>query len=298
MTVPSAIADTSDGSTYESDITPSPLAQSISSFMIPNLPPSAYYIPSFITPAEEATILKHINSAPLPTWKALSHRRLQAYPSVLSNSNTLLAAPLPDWLAEPIISRLLNLSLHHHHHHHYQQPSDENDATPPPPAHEHIFSNSPHGRPNHCLVNEYLPGQGIHPHEDGNAYWPVVATVSLGGHTVLHITPKEKQHSPIGDYDLGRKQPRQGWRILQEQRSLLISTGEVYTDCLHGIEAVSVDEGLHGGAGGVANWGLLGDPGVFGEGRKERGVRVSLTFRDVLRVKRLGKAFGGLGRCG
>jgi len=42
------------------------------------------------------------------------------------------------------------------------------------------------------LLNEYLPGQGILPHEDGGAYWPVVGTVSLGGVVVLDVYEKRK----------------------------------------------------------------------------------------------------------
>ena len=32
-------------------------------------------------------------------------------------------------------------------------------------------------RPNHVLVNEYLPGQGIMPHTDGPLFHPTIATV-------------------------------------------------------------------------------------------------------------------------
>ncbi|KAJ1020031.1 hypothetical protein NDA16_004311 [Ustilago loliicola] len=49
------------------------------------------------------------------------------------------------------------------------------------------FEASKHGKPNHCLVNEYLPGQGIMPHEDGPAYFAAVATISLGSHALLDI---------------------------------------------------------------------------------------------------------------
>ena len=42
-------------------------------------------------------------------------------------------------------------------------------------------------RPNHVLVNEYLPGQGIMPHTDGPAFFPMVSTVSLGSHTFLDL---------------------------------------------------------------------------------------------------------------
>lgn len=146
-----------------------------------------------------------------------------------------------------------------------------------------IFAPSPHTSPNHVLINEYHPGQGIHAHEDGDAYFPLVCTVSLGSHTVLDVVRKG-----VGEPHSG------GWRILQEPRSLLITTGEMYTGCLHGIAGVEVDEGLN--EQGIVNWGLLGDRGEYAEGWKRRGTRISLTYRDVVRVKKVGKAFGGLMR--
>lgn len=129
-------------------------------------------------------------------------------------------------------------------------------------------------------MNEYLPGQGILPHEDGNAYYPVVVTVSLGAAVVLDVYAKGAGGTA--------REPQ--WRILQERRSLLITTGEMYTDCLHGIRGVDVDEGI--GEGRLANWALVGNKEQFRDGENVRGTRVSLTFRDVVRVKSLGKAFG------
>ncbi|MCJ1274312.1 hypothetical protein MMC21_002107 [Puttea exsequens] len=189
------------------------------------------------------------------------HRRLQAHPSVLTSDNTLLDAPLPSWLSNPIIPRLTALSVN----------SESKD---------HIFTSAPHGAPNHCLINEYLPSQGISPHEDGGAYYPVVATVSLGSHIVLDVKSKGDGSSR--------------WRILQESRSLLITTGELYTKTLHGISEIRIDEDL--APEGVVNWDLLGDRAAFVNGKAKREKRVSLTFRDVIRVKKLGKAFGALVR--
>lgn len=242
-----------------------PLPASLQKALITSLPASGYYIPNFITESEEAYLLQKIDSAPLPTWKSLSHRRLQAHPSPLSPSNTLLATPLPTWLSEPVIPRLLAI------------PIDSKD---------NVFHSSPHGAPNHCLINEYLPGQGIHAHEDGGAYHPVVATVSLGSHIVLDIKPKT--NDTTGEKSGGA----QGWRVLQEPRSLLITTGSLYTECLHGISEVTIDESL--GDDTVANWNLLGDRTPFEGGQMARERRISLTFRDVIMVKKLGKAFGGL----
>lgn len=81
-------------------------------------------------------------------------------------------------------------------------------------------------------------------------------------------------------------------RILQEPGSLLVSIGAMYTEYLHGIAEVDVDEGLSGDEGGVVNWGMLGEE-TKGRieregGRLRRRTRVSLTFRDVVRVKKVG----------
>jgi len=46
-------------------------------------------------------------------------------------------------------------------------------------------------RPNHVLVNEYLPGSGILPHTDGPAFFPLVSTVTLSSHGLLDF------HRPI-----------------------------------------------------------------------------------------------------
>lgn len=129
------------------------------------------------------------------------------------------------------------------------------------------------------------------PHEDGKAYASVVATVSLGGTVCLSLTPK------WGLEDGGTEKWKVPTRILQEPRSLLITTGEAYESLLHGVDAVEVDEDLN--AETVANWGLLSDRAVFEEagGRNVRGTRISLTYRDVLQVSSAAnKVLGGLFR--
>lgn len=195
-------------------------------------------------------------------WISLTHRRLQAIPAQLTGNNTLLASSkMPPWLTNPVVDRISALG---------------------------IFSNAPHGI-NHCLINEYLPGQGIMPHEDGDAYYPVVATVSLGGSLVLDVTEKRK----TGDDAVDSEEPLKRWRILQEPRSLLLTTGEAYTDTLHGIAEVAEDVDLS--AETVANWGLMGGREAIeaNGGRNTRTDRVSLTYRDVKKVSNVAsKLFG------
>jgi len=205
---------------------------------------------------------------PTQRWINLSHRRLQAHPSTLTKNNTLLAASLPAYLINPIIPRFKELG---------------------------IFENTPHQQPNHVLINEYKPGEGIMPHEDGKAYASVVATVSLGAAVCLSLTPKSSSdESDVEEKDHGEK-----WkvptRILQEPRSLLITTGEAYESLLHGVDAVEIDECLNPET--VANWSLLGDRTPFEEagGRNVRETRISLTYRDVLKVSSAAnKVLGGM----
>jgi len=209
-----------------------------------------------------ATVRANGIQIPGNRWISLSHRRLQAVPTRLTAMNTLLASPLPIWLTKPVVDRFNELG---------------------------IFADAPHGV-NHCLINEYPPGQGIMPHEDGAAYHPVVATVSLSGSLVLDVT--EKAHHDDLDADAAQ-QSRKSWRIFQEPRSLLVTTGSAYSDTLHGISDVTEDINLS--ADTVSNWTLLGGNQTVeaNSGRNERTTRISLTYRDVKKVSSIGsKLFG------
>jgi alkylated DNA repair protein alkB family protein 6 len=147
--------------------------------IVTSLPKTAYYIPNFISIAEEAQLMREIASQPKSKWIVLSHRRLQTHPSALSSTDVLLSAPLPSWLSS-LIPRMQGLG---------------------------IWESAPHKAPNHVLVNEYNLGEGIMAHQDGAAYYPMVATISLGSPIVLDIYEKT---------DGGVREPR--WRILQEPR--------------------------------------------------------------------------------
>ncbi|KAJ4986190.1 ALKBH6 protein (calpain) [Stagonosporopsis vannaccii] len=240
----------------------------LQAFRVDGLPPDFYYIPNFISIEEEASMLQKI---PAQRWVTLSHRRLQAHPSTLTKNNTLLAAPLPTYLTNPVITRFKTLG---------------------------IFDHTPHQQPNHVLINEYQPGEGIMPHEDGQAYASVVATVSLGGTVCLSLTPKPNSAESTGkDDESVREKWRVPTRILQEPRSLLITTGHAYESLLHGVDAVEVDESLNTDT--VANWSLLDNKSGIeaAGGRNVRITRISLTYRDVLKVSSAAsKVFGVLGR--
>ncbi|KAI9812135.1 MAG: hypothetical protein M1827_004801 [Pycnora praestabilis] len=238
--------------------------QNLETARVRTLPCNAYYIPNFVSEEEEKAILRELSTA--GRWINLQHRRLQVYPSQLTKTNKLLAEPLPDFLTCPVVDRLRLLR----------------STTI---AECHFICDSPHGAPNHVLVNEYQPGQGIMAHEDGAAYHPVVATVSLGGSTVLDIYEKT---------DEGKRGMDPSWRILQEPRSLLITSDSMYKDYMHGIAEVDVDEQLNPKT--VVNWDLLGSPGKIENAQLKRQTRTSLTYRDVLKVSKVGSVSKYLAR--
>lgn len=226
----------------------------LQSFRIHELPEAGYYVPNFINESHEEYVLQEIAKLPNTRWKTLTRRRLLSLPSQLTGAagDTLLASDMPPFLTKGILDKMKDLQ---------------------------IFQASPHGEPNHCLVNEYLSGQGIMPHEDGPAYFPVTATISLASSTVLEIYEKNEQ---------GERQPEPRWRILQEPRSLLITTGNMYRDTLHGISEVERDKNL--GPDTIVNWQMLGDTNSFEDGSANRETRVSLTYRDVIKVAKIGGA--------
>jgi len=127
------------------------------------------------------------------------------------------------------------------------------------------------------------------PHQDGPAYHPVVATLSLGAHTVMHY------------YDLPARMP--ALSLLLEPRSLVVTTREQYTARAHGIDAVAED---HVRASELANAAMLscggscgavlqtedGDGNDGGVVVLQRKTRYSLTCRDVARAMKVGMGIG------
>ncbi|KAK4044020.1 alpha-ketoglutarate-dependent dioxygenase alkB 6 [Parachaetomium inaequale] len=241
----------------DSPSSPIRLPASLEASKIHALPAAAYYIADFISEEEEQAILHKVETAPKARWRQLTHRRLQTWPSDLVKDTLLGARPLPAWLEDPVVARILSI------------PVSESEPN--------LFASSPHGRPNHVLINEYPPNTGIMPHKDGSAYYPVVCTVSLGSSLCLNLYKSKED---------GALDPEPVWRILQEPRSLLVTTADLYSEYLHGIEPISTDVDISEQT--IANWSLLRSPSPYQDGLNERQTRTSLTYRDVLKVSKLG----------
>ena len=145
----------------------------------------------------------------------------------------------------------------------------------------------------------------IQPHEDGPAYHPVVATLSLGSHTVFNYYQYKADDDTASPSNAGSAPPHSGRPIdpkpilslLLEPRSLVITTSSLYESHLHGIDELFEDRFNIDGTTPqqrIANYDALTDKDARGAieagGILERGLRYSLTCRDVERVSAVGGA--------
>lgn len=221
---------------------PACILEELKQFIVDDAPPTVYYIPDFISEEEEAYLLKQVYSSPKPKWTQLSGRRLQNWGG-LPHPKGMLVEKMPGWL-QIYCEKISSLGA---------------------------FSGK---TANHVLVNEYKPGEGIMPHEDGPLYHPTVTTISLGSHTLLDL------YAPVGSMDVDTLQTEESrylFSLLVKPRSLLILQDEMYQCLLHGIRPCHQDMLTEK----VVNLSAVGArPGET----LTRGTRVSLTIRHVPKI--------------
>ena len=225
---------------------------------VPNTPPgtTAYLLRDWCTSSEEEYLLGrvyHGSASSKKKWTEVSGRRLQNLGGVV-HPKGLIPTPVPEWLAAQMA----------------KVRASAGDLLPAPI--------------NHVLVNEYQPGDGILPHQDGAAYYPAVAIVSLGCDAVMRFAPRRDETSnetkTSNDDVVSRP-----FGVFLPRRSLLVFDGALYERYLHGIDAVREDviDATVANRGDVA-------PATTSL-RRDR-VRVSLTFRNVRVVRRALRLFG------
>lgn len=241
--------------------------------------PTVIYIPDFLTDLEETQLFNHIYQAPISKWKTLKNRRLQNWGGVVHEKG-LLSQDLPSWLTK-VTQRI------------YEECG--------------LFPVAP----NHVLINEYLPEQGIMPHQDGPAYFPAAAILSLGSPVVMNFTPHSRlsecnvkeevdpdaQSSNRATAEQSKSPP--SFSVLLMPRSLLIFKDLAYSDYLHGIEdnavhhydgAVNLSEALKGSGLDqlLPNLEAATDAVNSGDVKilHRTTNRVSLTCRLVLKVRK------------
>lgn len=124
--------------------------------------------------------------------------------------------------------------------------------------------------PNHALVNVYYPGDGIMAHEDGPAYTPYAAVISLGSGCVFDFVSKS----------LPRKSMAQ---IYLPVGSLMIFTSDAYEKCLHEFRFSkfdAIDDSVSNHLAIKEHPERLGGSSFSGD-VLSRGERISITMRHV-----------------
>lgn len=250
---------------------------------VPNTPPgtTAYLLRDWCTSSEEEYLLGrvyHGSASSKKKWTEVSGRRLQNLGGVV-HPKGLIPTPVPEWLAAQMA----------------KVRASAGDLLPAPI--------------NHVLVNEYQPGDGILPHQDGAAYYPAVAIVSLGCDAVMRFAPRRDETSnetktKTSDDDGSLVSFPFG--VFLPRRSLLVFDGALYERYLHGIDAVREDviDATVANRGDVAandsskirsrsdeDVAARGDVDAFPTLRRDR-VRVSMTFRNVRVVRAALRLFG------
>ncbi|CAH2060424.1 unnamed protein product, partial [Thlaspi arvense] len=88
---------------------------------------------------------------------------------------------------------------------------------------------------NHVLINEYHPDQGIMPHQDGPAYFPVV--IDFSPHLRLRSGDDgiSRDQGSVAESCEPERNNHSLFSVLMMPRSLLIFKNEAYSDFLHGI---------------------------------------------------------------
>lgn len=140
---------------------------------------------------------------------------------------------------------------------------------------------------NHVLVNEYHPHQGIMPHFDGPLFYPTIATISCGSHTVLEFyeatdTNPEYKETESESASTANNLRRLICKLLIEPRSLLILKDDMYHKYLHSIAELHEDSVTDD----IVN--LQQCCGTYTLGsRLMRDTRVSLTIRHVPKTSKM-----------
>ena len=182
------------------------------------------------------TTCQHWNSK----WKILKNRKLQMYGGTPSEKGMILEK-MPSWLTDLIdeMSAIVDkMGVERY---------NNSDSTVP----------TKFIKPNHALINDYEPGQGIMPHKDGPLYNPVILTLSLGSAEFEHFKHDEDKTC--------RK------TVLN---SLIVIFGDMYKRFLHHIEEGVINEQCESGLN-------------FNEKIEiEKKRRVSLTLRYVPKVRK------------
>ncbi len=234
-------------------LTSATLERDMAAHALPGPPQGVYYLPEFVSAQLEEEIIETAHSLPArhPKWVKLRGRRLQCYGGEPSEDvATFKPQRLPAWVQQ--LCQSLTLAG--------------------------VFASEE--TPDHVLLNEYQPGQGIMAHTDGPFFRPRVAILSLGGPAIFRF----RKRLATGEIDGTQQQSAAAavGTVVLQPGSLIVFEGEAYHEHLH--EILAVEEEVVGGEDGSAPvLNLATARGVQVGDTLRRSLRVSLTFRKVNR---------------
>ncbi|KAH7541742.1 hypothetical protein FEM48_Zijuj02G0000100 [Ziziphus jujuba var. spinosa] len=275
--------------------------------------PTLIYIPDFVTESEQTALLNKIYEAPVSKWKSVKNRRLQNWGGVVHEKG-LVSQELPSWLTKITQkvhddSGMFPLPINHVLVNEYLP--DQGIMLSATPQHLHVLVLSSYWwrKDKHALLPfDYGEGWSCiscmeEPHQDGPAYFPVVAILSLGSPVVMDFTPHlslrfctstwtnnvKDRSSNKGALDIERVQwldNHSPFSVLLMPRSLLIFKDKAYSDYLHGIKDVEVQSynGVINEVEAVNEQVLDHSLSKDVKSIQRTTNRVSLTCRSVLKV--------------
>lgn len=248
------------GSTAPAPPPPAAVHVDLAKYAVGSLP-GIYYIPDYVSAAEEAQMLKFVHSTPQELKSKLKKRTCQEWGCTMCETcqkSFVSDANMPPWVQEAVDMQV----------------------------YDGLFT--PTTFPNSVRIHEYQQGEGIGPHCDGPIYVPMVTVLSLASTSVMSFYPKQPLYEdhPMDHYndtfkfsegDIGKRTPLQS--VVMEPRSLLIFSGEGYYHYPHGVSDRATDELTPELVGEVVNRHLLRDPEVQAVPRT---YRVSITTRNLM----------------
>lgn len=186
----------------------------LSSFRVARDFDEVYYIPDFLSADEQSRLSDKVYGSAQWTVLGTTGRRLQQWGGS-PDAKLSVVSPLPAYLEE-LSSKIYKKKF-------------------------------VSAQPNHVLINEYLPGQGIMPHEDGPLYTGNFAIISLLSPLLLDFYRKrteselEKEENDAKHDGSTALEARRVFSLWLEPGSLLLIRGFAYTSMLHGIRDVTED---------------------------------------------------------
>ncbi|KPI85604.1 hypothetical protein ABL78_5342 [Leptomonas seymouri] len=223
--------------------------------------PGLYYIPDYISVAEEAQILKFIQDTPKELKSKLTKRTVQEWGCTMCGEcqkSFVSDANMPPWVQEALDMQV----------------------------YDGLFT--PTTFPNSVRIHEYQQGEGIGPHCDGPIYVPMVTVLSLAASCLMSFYPRQGlyENNPMDHYndtfkfaegEIGQRVPLQS--VVLEPRSLLIFSGEGYYHYPHGVSDRAQDDLASDLVGEVVNRRFLRDKEVQSI---PRAFRASITTRNLM----------------